>query len=94
MPFEFDREKPEANTRKHGVSLKEATRIWEVAHLEIAARTIDEPRSMVIGAIGGKLYACIYTMRGEAVRLISCRRARGKEVELYHAYFKEQSKQG
>ena len=94
MPFEFDQEKSEANARKHGISLEDAARLWEGAHLEIAARTVDEPRFMAIGIIHGELYACIYTMRGESVRLISCRRARAKEAELYHDYFKEKSSEG
>ena len=89
MPFEFDQAKSEANVRKHGISLEDASRIWDGAHLEIAARTIDEPRFMAIGPVGGELYACIYTMREESVRLISCRRARAKEGQLYHDYFEE-----
>ena len=89
MKFEFDRAKSETNRVKHGISLEKAARIWEVAHLEVAARTVDESRFMAIGVIESKLYACIYTVRGEAIRLISCRRARGKEVQLYHADFKE-----
>jgi uncharacterized DUF497 family protein len=89
MKFEFNREKSEANRQKHGISLEEATRLWEEAYLEVAARTVDEPRWMAIGKIGGELYACIYTRRGEALRLISCRRASQKEEGLYDAYFKE-----
>ena len=89
MKFEFDRAKSETNRVKHGISLEEAARIWESAHVEVRARTVDELRFMAIGTIEAKLYACIYTIRGEAIRLISCRRARGKEVKLYHAYFKE-----
>ena len=89
MEFEFDRAKSEANKQKHGISLEEATQIWQEAYLEIVARTIDEPRWMAIGKIGDRLYSCIYTLRGESVRLISCRRAREKEVELYHEYLKE-----
>ncbi len=89
MKFEFHREKSEANRQKHGISLEEAARLWENAYLEVAARTVDEPRWMAIGTIGGKLCACIYASRGEAIRLISCRRASEKEAQLYHAYFKE-----
>ena len=71
MEFEFDRLKSEANKRKHGVGLDEATQIWQEAYLEITARTVNEPRFMAIGRIRGKLYACIYTVRGESLRLIS-----------------------
>ena len=89
MKFEFHQAKSRANRHKHGVSLEEATQMWKEAYLEIAARTVDEPRFMAIGRIRGRLYASIYTIRGEAVRLISCRRARPEEVRLYHDHFKE-----
>lgn len=91
MEFEFDRAKSEANKRKHGVSLEEATHLWQEAYLEVMARTSDESRLMAIGKIRGKLHACIYTIRGEAIRLISCRRARDKEAQLYHEHFKEEA---
>lgn len=88
MQFEFDRRKSWFNKRKHGVSLQEAMAIWQETHAEGQARTIDEPREMAIGPIQGKLYACIYTRRGDVIRLISCRRARPKEVALYHEHIK------
>jgi uncharacterized DUF497 family protein len=94
MKFEFDPANSEANRRKHGVSLATATQIWRDAYLEATARTVDEPRFMALGKVREKLYACIYTVRGERLRLISCRRARGREVELYHAYFKEKHGEG
>jgi len=86
--------KSEANKRKHGVSLDEAVQIWQEAYLEIPAKTVDELRFMSIGRIRGKLFACIYTVRGESIRLISCRRAREKEVHLYHDYLKEENSEG
>ena len=89
MKFEFDQAKSEANKQKHGVSLEDAAQLWQEAYLEVAARTIDEPRWMVIGKLQDRLYACIHTVRGESVRLISCRRAREKEVKFYHEYLKE-----
>ena len=89
MDFEFDPRKSETNKHKHGVTLQQATQIWLEAYLEITANTVGEPQLMAIGQIGGKLHACIYTVRGQAVRLISCRRARAKEAQLYHDHFKE-----
>ena len=89
MDFVFDRLKSEANKRKHGVSLDEATQMWQGAYLEITARTVDEPRLMALGRIRDRLYACIYTVRGESLRLISCRRAHGREVQLYDENFKK-----
>ncbi len=89
MKFEFDPEKSRANKHKHGVTLSQATQIWEEAYLDIAARTVGEPRFMAIGKIRGQVYACIYTIRGESIRLISCRRAGEKEAQLYYDHFKE-----
>lgn len=94
MQFQFDKQKSAANRHKHGIGLEDAARLWEEAYVEIPARTVDEPRWMAIGRIGETLYACIYTMRGEAIRLISCRRARAGEVQLYHDYFKETRQNG
>lgn len=89
MEFEFDKVKSEANKHKHGVSLDEARQIWDDAYTETAARTVDESRWIAIGKIHERLYACVFTRRGESLRLISCRRAREKEVKLYHAFLKE-----
>ena len=89
MRFEFDRKKSKANKETHGVSLDEAAQLWQEAYLEVTARTANEARFMAIGHIQEKLYACIYTVRGEVTRLISCRRAREKEAQLYHEHFQE-----
>jgi len=51
--------------------------------LEIPARTTDEPRSLIIGKIGGKLWSGVITHRGDAIRIISARRSRQEEVALY-----------
>lgn len=93
MKFEFHREKSEANKQKHGISLEDAARIWEETYLEVTARTVGELRWMAIGTIEGTLHACIYTRRGESMRLISCRRASPKEGGLYHEHLKETSRE-
>lgn len=84
MEFEFDLQKSEANKLKHGISLIEARQLWDVPAIELRAKTIDEPRFMLIGKINGKLYSCIYTLRDEKIRLISARRSREKEEKIYH----------
>ncbi|MEK6556962.1 MAG: BrnT family toxin [Candidatus Margulisiibacteriota bacterium] len=38
---------------------------------------------MVFGKFQKKIWTAIYTIRNEAVRIISVRRARKKEVDLY-----------
>ena len=51
--------------------------------MEIPARTVDEPRFLVIGKIAGKHWAGVITYRAENIRIISVRWARDEEIELY-----------
>ena len=89
MKFEYDYNKSAANKQKHGISLDDARLLWFVPHIEIAARTLDEPRYMIIGKINDKLYSCIYTTRGvDTIRLISARRSRKTEEVIYHEHIK------
>lgn len=84
MKFEFDNNKSLINEAKHGISLVEAKNLWCVPGLEIEARTQDEPRFMLIGKLNEKCYSCIFTKRGEVLRLISARRSRKSEEDLYY----------
>ena len=53
--------------------------------LEIQAKSDDEPRYLVIGLIGDKHWSAVITCRGEKIRIISVRRSRKSEVELYES---------
>ncbi|NMG08538.1 BrnT family toxin [Brasilonema sp. UFV-L1] len=84
MEFEFDEHKSVSNKVKHGIDFIEAQRLWlDTDRVEVAARTEGEPRLIVIGRLNGKHWAAVITYRGERVRIISVRRARNEEVELY-----------
>jgi hypothetical protein len=86
MNFEFDPEKSEANKSKHGIDFFEAQELWNDADLlEIPAKTADEPRFLVLGKIGEKHWTGIITYREDKIRIISVRRARNEEVELYES---------
>ncbi len=86
MEFEFNEQKGKANKAKHGIDFREAQALWEdVDALEIPARTDDEPRTIVIGRIGEKHWSAIITHRGERIRIISVRRSRTEERELYES---------
>lgn len=86
MDFEFDERKSKANKAKHGIDFTEAQALWEDADLlEIPARTDDEPRTVVLGRIGGKHWSAIITRRDERIRIISVRRSRSEERELYES---------
>jgi len=86
MNFEFDPEKSDANKIKHGIDLIDAQELWDdIDLLEIPAKTTDEPRFLVIGMIGEKHWTGIITDRGDSIRIISVRRARDEEIELYES---------
>jgi uncharacterized DUF497 family protein len=60
--------------------------LWEDAmRVEIPARTVDEPRWLVIGEIEGKHWSAVVTYRGRRVRIISARRSRKEETEFYES---------
>ncbi|NVO08158.1 MAG: BrnT family toxin [Rhodoferax sp.] len=84
--FEFDDAKSKSNLAKHGVDFLAAQELWnDPMLLEIPARTDDEPRSLLIGLMGGKHWSAVITYRGSNIRLISVRRARTEEVALYES---------
>lgn len=86
MRFEYDERKSTANLKKHGIDFKEAQRLWDDSEiLEVQARSDDEPRFLYIGMIDGKHWSAITTPRSEKLRLISVRRSRQSEVELYES---------
>lgn len=86
MEFEFDHQKSESNKRKHGIDFIEAQLLWEDPDLiEIPARTEDETRVLVVGRIRETHWSGIITYRGDRVRIISVRRSRKKEIEIYES---------
>ena len=84
MQFEFDPGKSEQNKAKHGIDFVAAQALWEdVDLLEVPARAEDEPRFLMVGRIGRKHWSAVITYRDERIRIISVRRSREKEIELY-----------
>jgi uncharacterized DUF497 family protein len=84
VEFEFDPQKSRSNRQKHGIDFETAQALWDDPDLvEIPARTTNEPRSLVVGRIGGKYWSAVITLRGERMRIISVRRSRPEEVQLY-----------
>ena len=86
MDFEFDPDKSATNLMKQGIDFLEAQALWEDAdRLIVPARTQGEARYMLVGKMGQKHWSAIFTYRGEAVRIISVRRARKEEVDAYES---------
>ena len=86
MEFEFDPKKSESNKQKHGIDFYEAQKIWDDPDfIEIPVKTGDELRFLVIGKISEKRWSGVVTYRGEKIRIISVRRSRKEEVEIYES---------
>jgi len=86
MHFEFDPAKSDGNKAKHGLDFDEAPALWDDPDLlEIPVITSDEPHFLAVGRIAGKHWSGIITYRGDAVRIISVRRARKEEIALYES---------
>ena len=84
MNFEWDADKNSSNKMKHGIDFEAAKGLWlDEDRVEIRVPYPIEDRWIVIGKLQKKVWSAIYTIRAESVRLISVRRARKKEVELY-----------
>ena len=85
MTFAFDAEKSHANKRKHGIDFTEAQGMWvDPNRVVFVARLQNEERNGIIARLGDRLWCGIYTYRGENIRIISVRRARDYEKDLYH----------
>ena len=86
VDYQWDLDKAKVNRKKHGVDFADAVGVFE----DTLALTIDDPGSpeepqwIILGAdFGGRLLVVVYTYRGEAIRLISARRATKKERDCY-----------
>lgn len=74
---EWDDNKNKINIKKHGISFETAALVFadeeRIEYLD-KIHSIEEDRYIVLGCVQGILYV-VYTMRGEAARIISARMA-------------------
>jgi hypothetical protein len=89
MQFEWDDEKEKINIIKHGIDFSTAALVFgDENRLEYydELHSDDEDRYITIGLIGGEafLVMVVYTERGEAIRLISARKATKQERRRYY----------
>ena len=84
MDFDFDPNKSAVNKAKHGINFIEAQVLWDDPNLiEIPVRVTDERRFLVIGRIEEKHWSGIIAYRDDRIRIISVRRSRPEEIDLY-----------
>ena len=83
---EWDDRKNAINIRKHGISFETAALVFaDEERIEYYDRlhSQEEDRYVILGCVQGILYV-VYTMRGEAARLISARMATPWERKIYY----------
>jgi len=89
MQFEYDINKSKSNKHKHGIDFEEIKQLWDDPYLvEIAVAFIGESRFIVIGSIVNKHWTAVITYRNSTTRIISVRRSRKQEVDIYDQFHK------
>jgi uncharacterized DUF497 family protein len=82
--FEFDPDKSAANLAKHGIDFDAAQALWsDDRRMVVDTQFVAEPRQLVIGRTGKRVWTAVITTLGEAIRIISVRRSRDNEVNAY-----------
>jgi uncharacterized DUF497 family protein len=86
MEYEFDQRKSEMNLKKHGIDFIGAQDLWnDPDRIEIPAKTIDEQRFLMVGKISERCWSCVFTYRRDKIRIISVRRSRKEEIDIYES---------
>lgn len=86
MEFEWDEAKNRENRRKHGIDFADATGVFfDPLRLILPDDRFDygEQRYVVVGSISNRLHVVAFTMRGDAIRIISARKANLRERTRY-----------
>ncbi len=85
--FEWDEAKREQNILKHGFDFVHADKILLHPHVRVPSRYEGgEPRFIAIGMIESSIATVVYTLRNDHYRIISLRKARDNEKQLYHHF--------
>jgi len=90
MEIEFDPEKNARNIRDRGMSFDQAQEFeWDSALVwPDTRRDYGEDRFIALGLIGKRLHSLVFTIRGNAVRVFSLRKANRREELGYEQEIK------
>jgi len=84
MNLESDERKRFLNLEKHGLDFFDAHAVFEGPHIAVPSIYDGvEERFLAIGLFKGRWVTVVYTIRNEATRIISFRRARYEERQKY-----------
>ena len=84
--FVWDDAKAEANLRKHKISFRAASRVFNDPFVLIEqdlSEDCGEDRFPATGRVEGVLITVVYTERGDCLRIISARKASNHEQRAY-----------
>ncbi len=87
MKFEWDESKNTTNSEKNGIDFNDAKEVFKDENSKVAPdlrKDYGEERWKIIGKIYGSLVSVIYTVRNNATRVISARRASSIERNEYY----------
>ena len=85
MEFEWDEQKAQGNILKHRIHFRQVIpAFFDPFRLEYADPEQSEERIRLIGQVQGRIVFVVYTWRGDAVRIISARKATKDEREKYN----------
>jgi uncharacterized DUF497 family protein len=88
MTYEWDEAKRLSNIEKHKLDFFDADLLFSGPLMEAETRTVTgELRWLATGMIDDLTVTVVFTRRGDAIRLISLRRARRGERAHYHKLF-------
>ena len=88
MEVEWDEVKRRKNLAKHGLDFRDVGQVLGRTHVAVpSAQAHDEARFLAIAPWEGRYFIVVYTMRGDAYRIISFRRARDEEKRIYQALY-------
>lgn len=92
MKLEWDNNKNEANIQRHGIDFHDAALIFEHPMLikPDTRKDYGEKRLVGLGLLYEVVIVIVFTKRGDAIRVISIRRANRNERKVYQEKFAQQ----
>jgi len=85
MEFEWDETKRLDNLKSHGLDFEDAHFVFndEAYVIEDIRRDYGEKRLILFGPLFGRLVVVVFTVRNDAIRIISMRKANQREQNYY-----------
>jgi len=84
VEFAYDPAKDAVNLSKHGVPLAVGRIVIENRIADVRdPRDYGEVRRIAYGLVRGRMFVCVYTLRGQTCRLISVRKANSREQKQW-----------